>query len=71
MSLTDEQQAYLDVMQIAGFPVKIERGLFTWDDRELGFPPRMGTTYRTHATDDLSKAVAVFNFWKRLKYNEH
>ena len=71
MSLTDEQQAYLDVMQIAGFSVKVERGLFTWDDRELGFPPRMGTGCTTHATDDISKVVAVFEFWKGFKFNEH
>jgi hypothetical protein len=71
VSLTDEQQAYLDVMQIAGFPVKIEHGLFTWNEIEAGLPPRMGMLPKTHATADISNVVSMFEFWKRYKYNEH
>jgi hypothetical protein len=70
VSLTDEQQAYLDVMQIAGFPVKVENGLFMWNEAEAKFPPRMGMNSRTHATADISNVVSMFEFWKRHKYNE-
>jgi len=52
-------------------PVKIEHGLFTWNEIEAGLPPRMGMNPRTHATADISNVVSMFEFWKRYKYNEH
>lgn len=63
--LAPEDQCMFDLMQIAGFPVKIEHGLFTWNEYEAGFPARMGMGYRTHSTDNLSNVVNMFEFWKK------
>jgi hypothetical protein len=58
-------------MEIAGFPVEIENGLYVLDDIKMGMPRRMGSSGTTrHATADLSNVVSVFNFWKKQKNGE-
>ena len=64
-NLSDEEQCMLSLMEIAGFPVRVENGLFTWNEREAGFPPRMGQDSRSHSTANLSDVVSIFEFWKK------
>ena len=64
-NLSDEDECMLSLMEIAGFPVKIEHGLFTWNEREAGFPSRMGQDSRTHSSASISDVVSIFEFWKK------
>jgi hypothetical protein len=71
MKLTDEEQCMLSLMEIAGFPLEIENGLYVLDDLKLGMPRRMGSSGPTkHATDNFEHIVSVFNFWKKRKNGE-
>ena len=63
--LSAEDECMLSLVQIAGFPVEVKHGLFTWNEGEAGFPPRMGMPYRTHSTDNIGEIVKMFEFWKR------
>jgi hypothetical protein len=64
-NLSDEDECMLSLIQIAGFPVEIKHGLFTWNEAEAGFPPRMGMPYRAHSTADINEVVKIFEFWKK------
>jgi hypothetical protein len=66
---TDEEQAYFDVMQIAGFPISIRNGLYSWDEKDLGMPLRMLGEVTVHATSDITHVFAIFEYWR--KRNEY
>lgn len=66
MRLSAEDECMLSLMQIAGFPVELKHGLFTWNDGEAGFPNRIGMPHRTHSTDNMDELTKMFTFWKRF-----
>lgn len=61
--LSDEDQCMLDLMQITGFPVEIERGLYTYEKHVASGVGEIVFSGKT-ATADFSKVVKVFNKWK-------
>ena len=61
MSLTDEQQAYLNVMQIAEFPVEFEHGLFFIDPKLLS--KTTFTKQQKVATQDFDRIKTAFFEW--------
>jgi len=65
MTLSAEDQAMWDVMEIAGFPIEFSNGLYKWDTRKLGFPSRMMSREDKQSTPDFSDVIKLFEFWKR------
>ena len=64
--LTDEEQAKLDLMEIAGFHVEYEQGLFCVKSHEY-FPKRMAGIVddNVKAFDSVDAAMGLFEFWKK------
>lgn len=63
-----------DLMQIAGFPVEIEHGLFTWSDRELIGAVRMNRyagQSGVHSTSDFEKVIKMFDWWKERTHDKN
>jgi hypothetical protein len=73
MKLTDEEQCMLSMMEITGFPMKIEHGLFMYDldalaEAEGSF--RLYSSKRdshTRSTSNFAKVCTLFEKWKKDK----
>lgn len=64
-NLTSEEQAKIDLMEIAGFHVTVEHGLFCVDSHKY-FPRRMAgvADVRVKAYDSVDGMMGLFEFWK-------
>ena len=65
-SLTSEEQAKLDLMEIAGFEVFMEHGLFCVESHKY-FPKRMAGVEdeNVKAFDSVDGVMRLFEFWKK------
>lgn len=70
MRLSAEDQCMLSLMQIAGFPVEIEHGLYTYDldaiaETTGGFHLyNRASQSSKRATTDIKNVVKIFERWK-------
>ena len=66
-NLTSEEQAKLDLMEIAGFKVFMEHGLFCVELHKY-FPRRMAgiEDESIKASDSVDSMMDLFEFWKKV-----
>lgn len=64
LKLTDEEQCMLSMMEITGFPMKIEHGLFMYN-RGLEMPNGYEYCNAYKSTSDFTKICTLFERWKR------
>jgi hypothetical protein len=65
-NLTSEEQAKLDLLEIAGFHVEYKHGLFCVKSHEY-FPKRMAgiVDENVKAFDSVDGVMGLFEFWKK------